>query len=407
MPVFEYRALNSRGKEVKGILEADSLAQLRSRLRAQGRYPVAVVESRGRRAKGGFARHWPSLFRSAALAELNVVTRQLATLLAAGIPLVPALGTIGEQSGNATLKRVLAEVKGAVNEGSTLTVALAEHPKMFTPLFVNMVRAGEASGSLDIVLARLADFSEKEAALRNRLRAALIYPIFMAVIGVAVLVFLLTAIVPTITEVFTDLDRLLPLPTRLLIELSDLLRSFWWLLLLVLLLAAAGVRSLLRRPFGRSFVDLLRLRLPVIGPVVQKSILARFASTLGSLLASGVALLSAMEIVRTLVDNVHVAKVVDAAMARIQTGRSMTGALADSPWFPPMFLQMVAAGEQSGALDEMLKKVAGAYELEVEAAILGLTSLLEPLLILAMGLAVGFVVLSILLPIFEMNQLVG
>jgi general secretion pathway protein F len=335
------------------------------------------------------------------------MTRQLATLMGAGIPLVQALDSLVEQTRNSVLKKVIAQVKGSVNEGNTLTNALGEHPRLFSAIFINMVRAGEASGALDIVLERLADFSEKQEALKGRLRAALVYPIFMAVIGSAILFILITYIVPNITQVFTEMDKVLPLPTLFLIWLSDFLKIYWWAFLILIGVFISGLRYFISKPTGRSFWDYLKLKMFIVGPVVQKVTLARFSSTLGSLLESGVGLMTSMQIVRTLVNNVHVAHVIDQAMEQIQKGKTMTSALSDSEWFPPMFVQMVAVGEQSGSLEEMLDKVAKAYEREVETAILGMTSLIEPLMIAIMGLAVGFIVLSILLPIFEMNQMIG
>jgi general secretion pathway protein F len=408
MPVFEYRALDAKGKNIKGIVDADSESQARTKLRSQGRYPVSIAVSRSRQSKAGSRGGLGfGLFERVKSEEISIMTRQLATLMGAGIPLVQALDSLVEQTRNAVLKKVIAQIKGAVNEGNTLTSALSEHPKLFSSIFINMVRAGEASGALDIVLERLADFGEKQEALKGRLRAALVYPIFMAVIGSAILFILITYIVPNITQVFNEMDKVLPLPTLLLISLSDFLKMYWWACLLVLGLAFIGMRSFILRPTGRSWWDFLKLKMFIVGPVVQKVILARFSSTLGSLLESGVGLMTSMQIVRTLVNNVHVARVIDDAMEQIQKGQTMTSALSDSEWFPPMFVQMVAVGEQSGSLETMLDKVARAYEREVETAIMGMTSLIEPLMIAVMGLAVGFIVLSILLPIFEMNQMIG
>lgn len=407
MPVYEYRALDATGKNIKGILDADSEQLARSKLRSQGKYPVSITRSRSRQSAADGRGVGFGIFDRVKSEEISVMTRQLATLLGAGIPLVQALDGLVQQTRNASLKRVVAQIKGSVNEGNTLTNALGEHPKLFSSIFINMVRAGEASGALDIVLERLADFGEKQEALKGRLRAALVYPVFMAVIGSAILFILIAYIVPNITQVFNEMDRVLPLPTLFLISLSDFLKTYWWALIIFVIVATLLVRSLLKRPGGKAFWDLVKLKMFIIGPVIQKVILARFASTLGSLLESGVGLMNSMQIVRTLVANVHVTRVIDEAMEQIQKGQSMTGALADSEWFPPMFVQMIAVGEQSGTLERMLEKISSAYEREVETAILGMTSLIEPIMIAAMGVAVGFIVLSILLPIFEMNQLIG
>ena len=405
MPVFEYQALTEKGKNIKGIIDADSMAQARSRLRSHGKFPVSIKES-SRSGQGEKNRHI-SLFDRVKSQEIAIVTRQLATLLGAGIPLVQALSSLVEQTQNKTLKKIIAQIKEEVNEGSTLTMALGNHPKHFSSIFVNMVKAGEASGSLDVVLDRLADFGEKQEALRGRLRAALIYPIFMAVIGAGILFVLITYIVPNITQVFAEMDRVLPLPTQLLIKLSELLRSYWWLLLIGMITIFMAGRTLASSKRGRSFIDHLRFRIPVLGGLIQKILLTRFASTLASLLDSGVGLLASMQIVRALINNVHMAKVIDEAMVQIQKGKSMTDSLSHSEWFPPMFIQMMAVGEQSGQLEQMLQKIATAYEREVESSISGLTALIEPLMIVCMGAAVGFIVLSILLPIFEMNQMIG
>ena len=407
MSVFEYRALDAKGKNIKGIIDANSEALARTRLRSQGKYPVSITLSTNKQGSAGVGRQWFGLFQRIKPGEVSNITRQLATLMGAGIPLVQSLDSLIEQTRNPALKKVVAQIKDSVNEGNTLTSALGDHPGLFSSIFINMVRAGEASGSLDIVLERLAEFTEKQEALKSKFQAALVYPVFMAFIGTAILFILITYIVPNITQVFDEMDKVLPLPTLFLIALSDFLKSYWWILPILFVILLSGVRLFIRQEFGRRIWDLIKLKTPVTGIVVQKIILARIASTLGSLLDNGVGLMASMQIIRTLVNNVHIAHVIDDAMKQIEKGQSMTVSLGDSPWFPPMFVQMVAVGEQSGNLESMLKKVSRAYERDVETAIMAMTSLLEPAMIVLMGLAVGFVVLSILLPIFEMNQMIG
>lgn len=407
MSVFEYRALDAKGKNIKGIIDANSEALARTRLRSQGKYPVSITLSTNKQGSAGVGRQWFGLFQRIKPGEVSNITRQLATLMGAGIPLVQSLESLIEQTRNPALKKVVAQIKDSVNEGNTLTSALGEHPGLFSSIFINMVRAGEASGSLDIVLERLAEFTEKQEALKSKFQAALVYPVFMAFIGTAILFILITYIVPNITQVFDEMDKVLPLPTLFLISLSDFLKSYWWILPILFVILLSGIRLFIRQDFGRRIWDLIKLKTPVTGIVVQKIILARIASTLGSLLDNGVGLMASMQIIRTLVNNVHIAHVIDDAMKQIEKGQSMTVSLGDSPWFPPMFVQMVAVGEQSGNLESMLKKVSRAYERDVETAIMAMTSLLEPAMIVLMGLAVGFVVLSILLPIFEMNQMIG
>lgn len=407
MPLYEYKALDSSGKNLKGILDAENEAQARSKLRSSGKYPVSIKENRTKSQSAGKRSGGLRFFERIRADEIHVMTRQLATLLGAAIPLVQALSSLVDQTENSALKRVIAQIRESVNEGSTLTKALSDHPKLFSSIYINMVRAGEASGSLDVVLERLADFGEKQQALRGRMRSALVYPLFMAVIGAAILFILITYVVPNITQVFDEMGRVLPAPTKFLIGLSDFLQNYWWIVILGVFLAVSLLRYIVSRPAGRSAWDLLKLKMPITGPVLRKIILARFSSTLGSLLNSGVELMAAMQIVKTLIDNVRIADVLDEAMDDIEKGKSMASSLAGSPWFPPMFVQMIAVGEQSGTLEKMLGKISAAYEREVENAIMGMTSLIEPLMIAVMGAAVGFIVLSILLPIFEMNQLVG
>ncbi len=406
MPIYEYSALDKKGKSCKGQLDADSESKARDKLRRSGKYPVTIRKNLSQRKTKGQKLLGRSVFERIKPDEIHVITRQLATLLGAGIPLINALSSIIEQCPSPALKRTLADIRDSVNEGSTLTNALSPYPKLFSDIYINMVRSGEASGSLDVVLERLADFGENQKSLHAKLKAALVYPIFMAVIGTGILFFLISYIVPNITRVFMDMERILPLPTRILILASDLLRNYWWLGALLFTGLFILIRLFLARDSGRRIWDKIKLTFPIIGSVNRKIILARFASTLGSLLNSGVPLITSMHIVRSLVNNQLVGEVIDDAIEKIQKGKSMSSALGSSAWFPPLFLQMIGVGEQSGQLETMLDKVATAYEREVETAIMGMTALIEPIMISLMGAAVGFVVLSILLPIFEMNQMI-
>lgn len=408
MPVYEYKALDKSGKNRKGIIDADSSSAARKKLRAAGNYPIYIRESSARSKKSA-GRKLPMLPFSERIGskELHIFTRQLATLLGAKIPLVPSLTSLISQTNNQSFKKIIAQVKEAVNEGNTLTGALADHPKVFSSIYVNMIRAGEASGSLDVVLEKLADFGEKQEALKGKISAALIYPCIMALICIGVLFILITYIIPNITQVFVEMERALPLPTRLLLGMSDYLKGYWFVVISLLTGLVIGLRLFIRSRFGGQLWDLILLKIPVIGSVLQKIILARFSSTLGSLLESGVGLITSMEIVKTIINNRQIAAVIDDAIVQIREGKSMTLSLGNSPWFPPMFVQMVGVGEQAGTLEKMLKKVSDAYEREVENAVIGMTALIEPLMIVVMGGVVGAIIISILLPIFEMNQMIG
>ena len=407
MPVYEYTALDRAGKNVSGIIDADSSVAARQKLRASGKFPVEVKETTVKaRSESARALTLPSLFNRVSADDVHALTRQLATLLNAGIPLVGALDALMEQTTSPPLKKIIAQIKESVNEGNSLTVSLTKHPKLFSNIYINMVRAGEASGSLDVVLERLAEFGEHQQALKGRFQAALVYPIFMAIIGSGVLFFLLSFVVPNLTRIFTEMKQVLPLPTTILIWFSGFMRFYWWAILLLIVAIIFGIKEFIKTPKGRYIWDTLKLRLPVIGQINRKIALARFGRTLGSLLQSGVPLITSLQIVRNIVNNVLIGAVIDEAMEDIQAGKSLHFALSRSTWFPPVFRQMVAVGEQSGDLERMLHKIADAYEREVETRITGMTALLEPIMILLMAVIVGFIVISILLPIFEMNQMV-
>ena len=407
MPVYEYTALDRAGKTKKGILDADSTVAARQKLRGSGIFPVEVKEALSK-PKG-----IPSgpvsligLLKGVKPGEIFAMTRQLSILLGAGVPLVKSLEALISQITNSMLQKIMAQIKESVNEGNSLAFSLSQHPKFFSNLYVNMVDSGEASGSLDVVLGRLAEFGEHQQALRGRFKAALAYPAFMSLIGTVVLFFLITFIVPNITKIFTDMHQTLPLPTVVLIEVSNFMLSFWWVILIAFLIGIVILKQSKKRPGVHYMWDKLKLRIPVFGPINQKIALARFGRTLGSLLQSGVPLITALQIVGKIVDNSLIARVIDNAVDEIQAGRSLAGTLDQSRWFPSIAVQMMSVGEQSGELEGMLNKIADTYEREVESHIMALTSMLEPVMILVMGLIVGFVVISILLPIFEMNQMI-
>lgn len=407
MSVYEYMALNKVGKNVNGIIDADSSVAARRKLRGMGIFPIEVTESSTEQKEQTSRSTSVSLFfKRVKPGELSAITRQLSILLGAGITLVASMDALLSQISNPVLKKIMAQVKEAVNEGNSFAFALSQHPRVFSQIYINMIRAGEASGSLDLVLDRLAEFSENQQALKARFRAALAYPVLMSIIGTLILFFLITFIVPNITKIFSDMHQSLPLPTLMLIGLSSFLKSFWWLVFIVLIGSVVLIKKLIKTPKGRYVWDKLKLRSPVIGSISIKMSMSRFGRTLGSLLQSGVILLPALKIVRNIVGNTLITEVIDNAMEEIEKGKSLAVTLSKSPWFPPIAVQMISVGEQSGELEKMLNKIADIYERETESQIMALTSMLEPVMILGMGLVVGFIVISILLPIFEMNQMI-
>ena len=407
MPVFEYTALDSRGKTTSGIIDAEGAQAARQKLRTSGIFPVSIketLEATPKKASRKFA-----LTRGLGRikpVEVSMMTRQLATLIGAGFPLVSALDALIPQTKSHGFKKILAQTKNLIVEGSSFAQALSKYPGAFSPLYVNMVRAGETSGTLEIVLERLADITEKQQALMNRIQTALAYPIFMMVIGTVVLLVLMIYIVPSITSIFADMDQVLPTPTRILIFLSDFFKSYWWSVLVVFVAIGVFFNRAKKTTKGRYWIDKTTLLLPGMGILAKKLAVARFARTLGSLLENGVSMLIAMDIVKNIAGNILIADSVETAAIEVGNGQALAAALSGSGIFPQLSIQMIQVGEQSGQLENMLTKIADVYDNEVETSILRLTSYLEPVMILVMGSIVGFIVLSICLPIFEMSQLI-
>ncbi|GIX49505.1 MAG: type II secretion system protein GspF [Candidatus Tectimicrobiota bacterium] len=407
MPVYTYSALDQRGRATKGIINADSARAARSKLRQAGLFPTELLEVEKAEARqSGHRLAALALWRRVRSQDLTVMIRQFATLLAANLTVVDALTALIEQTENATLKKTLIQVRERLNEGSSLAAALAEHRRVFSPLMVNMVRAGEASGALPPVLLRLADFSERQLETRKRITAKMYYPLFMLAVGTLVLFALLTYVVPTVTTIFATMQQTLPWPTRVLIAVSTFLRRFWWLLAL----GVAGLLLLLQRyghtEGGRQRFDAWKLRAPLVGKLALKVAMARFTRTLGMLLRSGIPLLDALDIAKAVVNNTVLAAALDKAREAIREGSDIATPLRTSGHFPPLVAHMIAIGEKSGQLEEMLLRVADAYDNEVHTSVEGLTSLVEPVIIVIMAGVVFAIMLAVLLPIFEINTLI-
>ena len=408
MPVYEYKALDIRGKKLKGIIDADSVFAARQKLRKTNIFPVDLnetsVEEKNKMPAG---RSISDLFKRVSLRDVSVMTRQLATLLGASIPLVPSLTALISQATHPKLKKTLAQIKVDVNEGNSLAKSISHYPGIFSTFYVNMVRAGEASGALDVVLERLADFNESQQALQGKIKAALAYPVFMFLIGSVVLFFLTTFIVPKITGIFSEMHQALPGITIFLISISSFLKSFWSAIFLIVIGSFIGLRYIFTKTLrGQYLWDKIKLKMPLFGSLTHKMAVARFSRTLGTLLESGVPLLTALSIVKNVVNNRLIADAIAETSIDVEEGGNLSATLSKKRLFPPIVTQMISAGEQSGTLEKMLYKIADSLENEVESNITMMTSMLEPVMILIMGLLVGFIVISILLPIFEMNQLI-
>lgn len=408
MPVYDYQALDPKGKTVTGIIDADGAQAARQKIRAMGSYPVTVKEvTEGESTKESRAPSFKGLFSRVTPAQVSLWTRQLATLTGAGFPLVSALTTLVSQARTQGFTKIVARVKDSIVEGNSFASALTLYPSVFSQIYINMVRAGETSGTLEIVLQRLADIMEKQQELKSRIQTAMAYPILMTAIGTLVLFFLMTFVVPNITTIFEDMNQALPAPTRFLIAASDLFKSYWWLLVIAAVAAAVALKAFRNTTRGLAVTDRWMLSMPIIGPLLKKIAVARFTRTLASLLENGVTMLPALEIVRNVTGNVVITGLIENTSNEVERGQGLGTSLAAGKIFPDLAVQMVQVGEQSGELEPMLYKIADVYENEVQASIMSMMAMLEPVMILVMAVVVLFIVLSICLPIFEMNQLVG
>jgi general secretion pathway protein F len=404
MAAYEYTALDARGRQQKGLIEGDTPRHARQMLRDRGLTPLNVEQV------AESAAETPSLFRasggSISSTELSLFTRQLATLGRSGLPLDESLGAVAEQSESKKVKRIALGVRAGVIEGGTLAESLNQFPKAFPVLYRATIEAGEQSGKLDQILERLADYVERRQALQNKMMLAAVYPSILTVVAISVVVLLLTFVVPQVVGVYSDINAELPILTRMLIALSDFLRH-WGIALLGAIVALGFVFSrMMRNESFRRRVHVAQLKIPLVGRLTRGANTGRFTRTLGILFGSGVPILDAMRIGTQVVDNLPMREAIEAAARKVREGATLNRSLAESRLFPPITVHLIASGEASGRLDDMLERAATTQEREVETLVAVMMGVLEPALILIMGGVVMVIVLAILLPIFDLNSLV-
>jgi general secretion pathway protein F len=406
MPNFQVEAKNEFGKNVVVFVEADSPRTARVKARSQGLTPlsVAVTDAVASDKSEEKQKMRLSVGSGVSIQELSAMTRQLATLIKAHVPIVESLSAMIEQIESPKLRPILITIRQHVREGKALGDGFALFPKIFDRVYVNMVKAGESSGKLDVVLLRLADFAENRVRLRNKVQGAMIYPVVMIVVGLLVVSVIIVKVVPQITQIFVDMGQVLPLPTRIMIALSDFLGAYGLYLLFALLFLGVITERRVKTESGRESKDKFMLKLPIVGSLMRELVISRYARTLGTLLNSGVPMLTALEITKNVVSSVPYERAIEDLAVQVSEGRALHKAMKQSGEFPPIVTHMVGVGEKSGELEDMLLNVATSYEQQVESRIGQLTALMEPLLIVVMAGAVGFIVISVLLPIFQMNQ---
>lgn len=405
MPVFDYRGLARGGKEVRGSIDAESARTARSRLKKDGVFVTEMVDKKklSRTNKKGAS---PSINTSRVpIQDLSLMTRQLASLLKANIPLVDALAAVGEQVEHPALSHAILEIKNSVNEGGQFFKALQRYPNLFNNIFVTMCEAGEATGTLDSILLRLAEFTESQHELRTRVRGALTYPVIMLVASVAILGFLCVFLIPTLANVFESFpDFTLPWYTKFLLDLSAFVIEYWYIIVGLAALAYFLARAWARSPKGKSTWDRVSLRLPVFGEMKRMVAVSRFTRTLATLLTGGVPMLQAMGIVRNVVDNEVIANAIDDARSNISEGETIVAPLRRSGQFPPLVLHMINIGEKTGELENMLTQVADAFDFQVKTKIAAMTSIMGPVVLILMGAVIGFIVFAVMMPMFELTN---
>ncbi|ABF45059.1 type II secretion system protein [Deinococcus geothermalis DSM 11300] len=399
MPVYEYRVRDRSGKVLKSQMEAETAAQVRDALRAKN---LLIVEIKPPKTGLNADVKIPGLSdRPPGLKQVAIFSKQLATLINAGVPLVQALAILQRQIENKTFQNIIKSIRTDVESGTPLSEALVKHPKVFNRLYINLVRAGETSGTLDSILERIAAFQEKELGLRGKLKSALTYPVVVLVFAIGITYFLLTTIVPQFAGILAQLNAPLPLITRALMAVSDFLQHSGLLILVFVAVLVFAYRWFYKTPKGRHVIDDIKLRLPVFGNLLQKSAISSFARTFGLLIGSGVNIIESLEITKGTANNAIVEDTIENAKNVVMVGEPMSASLATSKVFPPMVVSMVAIGEETGSLDSMLVKVGDFYDREVDEAVASLTAAIEPLMIVFLGGIVGTIVAGMFLPMFS------
>ena len=405
MPVFEYKGLDRSGRNKRGTIDADNSRTAKARLKKQGIYVVDIKDKTksARKSKGKV-----NQTKGVGVQDLSMMTRQLATLLKANIPLVDALTAVSEQVENPMLAEVMANIKNDVNEGSALYKSMHKYPKIFDVIYLSMVEAGEMSGTLDVILIRLSEFKESQAKLNAKVKSAMVYPILMFFFTMVLLGILFVFVIPKITAVFDSTpDLTLPWYTILVIDFSGILVNYWYIIFGGIAATFVLFRMWKATPGGRAQYDKILLQLPVIGKLARLIAVSRFTRTLSTLLTGGVPMLSAMSIVRNVVDNALLSKAIDNARDNISEGESIAGPLKKSGQFPPLVIHMINIGEKTGDLENMLTQVSDSYDFQVDTEVDGLTALLEPIMIVVMGCVIGIIVFAIMVPMFELSSLGG
>jgi general secretion pathway protein F len=406
MPRYAYEAKKNPAEIVKGVLVADNRNAAIQKVAQLGFFLISIKEEAEAPVKSGEVRSRCNPFERITLNNITDFTRQLSDLLESGLTITKALELLEMQSDNRKLKAVIADVKAYCVGGKPLSEALARHPGVFSNLYISMIKSGETGGMLGNILKRLSDFSEKQLEIQTRMRTALAYPILMSVVGTATIVVLLTFVIPKMMVMFSDLGQALPLPTQILLAISSAIKNYWWIILAALAAAWAAAAKMYKTDEGRLAIDKICLGLPVVGALTRKIEVARFARTLATLLENGVPILHALDVVSATIGNAVIRQDIEKCAAAVKKGASLANGFAGSSNITPAVTSMIALGEEGGNLTRSLMKIAQGYERESDEAMKVMMSLLEPILILVLGAVVGFIVISMLLPIFEINFLV-
>lgn len=408
MPIFEYRGLTKDGKNTKGLVDADNLRSARLKLKKDGIYIVDIKDKKKASGSAAKKKRGGGSNKTVPVKDLSLMTRQLATLVKANIPLVDALTAVSEQVENPVLQEAIADCKNMVNEGAPFHKSLGKYPSVFSNIYVSMCEAGEMSGTLDVILIRLAEFTEAQHELRSKVKSALTYPVIMLVVTFGMLSFLFMFVIPKMTALFESFpDAELPWYTEAVFSFSAVFVSYWYLIFGVIIVAYLFFINWKKTPGGKKSWDRISLRIPLFGDVTRMVAVSRFTRTLATLLTGGVPMLNAMQIVRNVVDNDILATAIDEARGNISEGESIAGPLKKSGQFPPIVIHMVNIGEKTGDLENMLTQVSDAYDFQVKNKIDALTGLIGPVVLILMGIAIGVIVFSVMVPMFELTSAVG